>query len=194
MHHISVGGLIRKRADQNDELATQIKNITKQGQLIDTKLTIDLIKDELTVIDQRNGFILDGFPRNVDQGKAYFDLIADLKIEQLIVINIELTEAEAVDRLTSRYTCPSCDESYSSKDPAMMPKVSGICDKCGAALVQRIDDNLESLRKRYDLYNHETKPLLNYYQDLGVILIKVNGNQPKDAILKDILNRLLEVI
>lgn len=137
---------------------------------------------------------MDGFPRNIDQGKAYFDLIAELRIDKLIVINIELTEAEAAERLTSRYTCPNCDESYSSKDQTMMPKVEGVCDKCGASLVQRIDDNLESLRKRYDLYNHETKPLLNYYQDLGVILIKVNGNQPKSAILHDILTGLDEVV
>lgn len=190
LYHISVGGLIRKRIEDNDAIAIQMQHQIKHGKLIATSDTIKLIKETLTDVDNHNGIIFDGFPRNHEQGMAYFELVASLNTEQIIVINIELSEAEATKRLLSRYTCSNCDASYSYSEPAMSPKIKGICDKCGGTLMLRADDNKASLKERFVLYNNETKPLLNYFKDLGVEIIKINGEQSKEAINSDILKAL----
>lgn len=171
-----------------DDFAKHLNRIMTNGELLNTADTIQIIKEHLDVIDISNGFVLDGFPRNIEQAKAYQSFLTEYGINQNIVIYIELSEAEARLRLNGRYICTDCGASYNITDPTLAPKIKDICDQCGSKLKHRIDDNMSSLNKRFDLYYQQTEPLVDYYENLKVPLIKLNGTWGKEMITKKIIN------
>lgn len=166
--HISTGDLLRKANDP------QINEIMKDGTLVDTRFTIELLKKRLMQGDCGNGYILDGFPRTVEQATAYEAMLTSLGIPEGIVIVIDVDKEISRKRIVGREICPNCEEIYNELFSSKKPKVKGICDKCGRTLTKRIDDNNETFENRYSIYESETEPLIEYYKNKGN-LYHVNG-------------------
>lgn len=186
--HLSVGDFLRKRALAKDQFAEHLNKIMTNGELLDTADTIKIIKEHLDQIDISQGFVLDGFPRNLEQAIAYQKFLNEYGISHNIVIHIEITKEEALSRLNGRYTCSNCGITYNTTDLALAPKKTGICDQCGSLLNQRLDDNVDSLNKRYDLYYQSTEPLISYYEILSVPMLKLSGHLGKEAITESIIS------
>lgn len=167
--HISTGDLLRK--SNNPE----ILKIMKNGTLVSTELTIELLKERLLKGDCSHGYILDGFPRTISQAHAYENLLKELGIEEGIVIVLELDKENSRKRIIGREVCPSCFAIYNELFEEKKSKVKGICDKCHTALIKRIDDNNETFENRYSIYLKETKPLIKYYEEKGIVYYVNSG-------------------
>ena len=142
-----------------------------------------MVRERIQKDDCKRGFILDGFPRNINQAKELDKLLQAEKIELKGVINIETDDKILIDRIVGRRTCPNCNEGYHivSKKPLK----DGICDKCGSALIQRADDNEDVVKSRLEVYHNETAPLLDYYSKRGLV-ISVDGMQEIEEVFNDI--------
>ena len=179
--HISTGDMLREIVSSNTELGEVVKNIIYKGNLVSDDLIFELLKNKLSNIEGKP-FILDGFPRTLNQ--ALF-LDNNLKIENYIVIYLELSKADAVKRINGRLTC-SCGKSYNLNDNNLKPKVTDICDVCGKKLVKRDDDNLEAFKIRFDVFLKNIKPLIDYYKDKNKLKV-VNVNRDVNDIFREIL-------
>ena len=169
--HISTGDLLRAEIASGSELGCEVKNIIDKGNLVSDELMIDIIKSKLTEIKGKP-FILDGFPRTLNQAES-LDGILDDNYE---TIYLELSREDAVKRIESRLTC-SCGKSYNMNDEALKPKVAGICDICGKELVKRDDDNAQAFIVRYDNFLNNTKVLIDYYKNKNKLhIVDVNRN------------------
>ena len=183
--HISTGDILREVALHDESIKRKLEN----GEFISDDVVIELLKKRLSSDDCRNGFILDGFPRNVNQAKCYDAMLFELGITSNVVIYLDVDKETALKRIVGRVSCPKCHRVYNSMIYELMPKVSGKCDDCGELLVQRSDDNGETFGKRYDLYIENTSPLIDYYLEKG-ILYKVDSGKGKDEIFEVIENIL----
>ena len=179
--HISTGDMLREIVSSNTELGEVVKNIIDKGNLVSDDLIFELLKNKLSNIEGKP-FILDGFPRTLNQ--ALF-LDNNLKIENYIVIYLELSKDDAVKRINGRLTC-SCGKSYNLNDNNLKPKVTDICDVCGKKLVKRDDDNLEAFKIRFDVFLKNIKPLIDYYKDKNKLKV-VNVNRDVNDIFREIL-------
>ena len=169
--HISTGDLLRAEIASGSELGCEVKNIIDKGNLVSDELMIDIIKSKLTEIEGKP-FILDGFPRTLNQAES-LDGILDDNYE---TIYLELSREDAVKRIEGRLTC-SCGKSYNMNDEALKPKVAGICDICGKELVKRDDDNAQAFIVRYDNFLNNTKVLIDYYKNKNKLhIVDVNRN------------------
>ena len=169
--HISTGDLLRAEIASGSELGCEVKNIIDKGNLVSDELMIDIIKSKLTEIKGKP-FILDGFPRTLNQAES-LDGILDDNYE---TIYLELPREDAIKRIEGRLTC-SCGKSYNMNDEALKPKVAGICDICGKELVKRDDDNAQAFIVRYDNFLNNTKVLINYYKNKNKLhIVDVNRN------------------
>ncbi len=171
--HISTGDLLR--AVEGD-LKIEIKSCTDEGNLVPDELIVRILKERILQDDCENGFILDGFPRNVAQAE---ELDKIMKIDK--VIEIAISDDESVRRISGRRNCPGCGIIW-NVNTSPKPIYDSKCDKCGAELVQRIDDNEESLRKRLEIYHRDTEPILERYDS-----VKVDGEQDINKVSEDIL-------
>ena len=180
--HLSVGNLLRERALLNDETSQIINKVMQEGGLLPTNITIKLIKEQLINQYLPNGFVLDGFPRNLEQANAYDQFLIELEIDKNIVIVINLPYEQAKLRMQERYVCPKCGDTHFG---------DGTCLKCQIPLVKRIDDNESSLSKRYHLYETETKPLIDYYHSKGDQVIVIDGQSNKEEIQQIIKNHFI---
>lgn len=174
--HISTGDLLR--ATEGD-LRAGVKLYTDEGNLVPDELIVRILKERVNEPDCEKGFILDGFPRNVAQAKE-LDKIMDVDK----VIEIKISDDESVRRIGGRKNCGECGAIWNvntSPKPAMDDK----CDKCGAELIQRVDDNEESLRKRLEIYHRDTEPILKKYDS-----VKINGEQSIEKVSEDVLAAL----
>lgn len=179
--HISTGDIFRQNIKDETELGLQVKSILDAGQLVPDEVTNDLMKDRLGKEDCANGFILDGFPRNLIQAKA---LDAFTSIDH--VLNVKVSDEEVTKRLTGRRYCHACKKTYHILfNP---PQVEGKCE-CGTDLIIRDDDKLEVVQDRLRVYHEQTKPVLDYYVEKGIIK-DVNGEQSIDAVFDEILTTL----
>jgi adenylate kinase len=176
--HISTGDLFR--ALTKGPLKEEIDSYINKGQLVPDELTIKLLKQRIEQEDCKKGFILDGFPRNLDQARL-LDSIA--KIDKVIEINI--TDELAIKRISSRLSCKNCGAIYNTQ--TNLPEKQDICDQCQSELYRRADDNPDAIKKRLETYHKETKPILKKYQS---ILITINGNQEIDKLAEQILENL----
>ncbi len=179
-NHLSTGDMLREAISSGSELGVLVKNIIDEGKLVSDDIMINLIKDKLSNLGGKP-FILDGFPRTLNQAKALEDLLT----KDYEVIYLDLSEEEAVGRILGRLTC-SCGKSYNLNVDALKPKVEGICDGCGASLIKRGDDNAESFKVRYKSFIDNTKPLLDYYEEKNK-LHKIDVNRDVEDIFKDIV-------
>ncbi|WZE73267.1 adenylate kinase [Macrococcus sp. CCM 2573] len=172
--HISTGDMFRAAIKNNTELGQKAKNFMDNGELVPDEVTIGIVRERLLEEDAKRGFLLDGFPRTVEQAVALNDILAeaDRKIEA--VVNIDVQEEELMNRLTGRRICETCGTTYHLVfNP---PKVEGICDIDGGKLYQRADDNPETVRNRLDVNIKQTKPLVDFYTEQGV-LFNIDGSK-----------------
>ncbi|WKV07976.1 adenylate kinase [Thermoanaerobacterium sp. CMT5567-10] len=181
--HISTGDIFRYNIKNNTELGKLAKQYIDKGMLVPDDVTNKIVEDRLSKDDCKDGFLLDGYPRNVVQAESLGKYLGDKNLKIDHVLNIIVDRDELVKRLSGRRVCPSCGATYHIVTKP--PKVEGICDNCGEKLIQRTDDNIESVLKRLEVYEDETKPLVEYYGKLNLIR-NIDGNKPVNEVYKEI--------
>lgn len=185
--HISTGDIFRLHISQKSLLGLEAKSYIDKGQLVPDEVTIKLIESRLTEDDCKNGFLLDGFPRTIKQADALESLLKKIDASVDSVVNIEVPSKNIIDRITGRRVCKNCGASYHIIfNPSA---VKDICDRCGGLLIQREDDKEGTVIKRLDVYNSQTKPLVRYYDEKG-LLRNINGDQDIAKVFKDICSIL----
>ena len=162
---ISTGNIIREALKNGTEMGLKAKSFMEAGQLVPDEVVIGIIKDRLQESDCQNGYILDGFPRTIPQAEALDEMGANIDC----VIDIEVKDEVIVNRLSGRRVCENCGRPYHVV--SLKPKVDGVCDDCNGALVQRKDDQIETIKNRLDIYHKETEPLVKYYEAQGKLKV-----------------------
>ncbi|AET65984.1 adenylate kinase family protein [Desulfosporosinus orientis DSM 765] len=184
--HISTGDMFRAAIKEGTALGLKAKSYMDAGGLVPDEVTIGIVEERLAQPDCKDGFLLDGFPRTLAQGRALADILDRLGMKLDGVINIEVAEDVLIPRLTGRRICRQCGASYHMVfNP---PKVEGVCE-CGGELYQRSDDTVETAKNRLNVYNTQTEPLIAFYEEKG-LLKRINGDQPIDKVFQDILKAL----
>lgn len=181
--HISTGDMFREAISSRTPVGMEAKKYIDKGNLVPDDITIYLVKERIQKDDCKNGFLLDGFPRNINQAMALDKLLHDEKIQLAGVINIVTDDEILTERIVGRRTCPTCNEAYHVV--TKKPLKEGICDKCGSILVQRADDDESVVKSRLNVYHSQTAPLLDYYSK-GDVVINVNGMQDIEDVFNDI--------
>lgn len=188
--HVDTGSLLRAEIKNETENGKIAKSYIDKGQLVPVSLVANIIKNRLAQEDCKNGYILDGYPRSVEQADLLEEINADIdsSVEaQIKAIYFDLNQDILISRIVNRRSCPKCGEIYNIKFKPT--KVEGICDKCGAELTQRKDDNEETAKARFDTYFKETAPLIDYYKNKGVLKsIDAEGS------IDEVWERLLKVV
>ncbi|MCD6477381.1 MAG: adenylate kinase [Candidatus Aenigmarchaeota archaeon] len=191
--HISTGDLIREAIKEGTELGEKAKSYYDKGELVPDDIVMELLKERISREDCKNGFILDGFPRNLSQAK---ELEKISKID--VVVNIIVPKDIIIKKLSGRRVCRKCGKIYNVAGirignvylPPMLPKKPGICDVCGGELYQREDDKPEVIEKRFEVYQKQTEPLIKYYRDKG-ILMDFNNIGPADEMAEKLADMLI---
>ena len=183
--HISTGDILRDIAKEDSEIGNYVKETLANGELVKDDITYQLIEDRLSKNDCKKGFIIDGFPRNIDQAYQYDKILDKLGYEVGNVILINIDKKTLEKRITGRRICEDCNSIYNINDENSSPKQESICDNCGGKLYQRSDDNLASFENRYQTYLDKTEPIIKHYKKKGV-LSEVDGNDTIENIFKSI--------
>lgn len=185
--HISTGEMFRKAMSANTTMGQLARSYIDQGQLVPDEVTIAIVKDRIKEEDCKKGFILDGFPRTLEQAKSLTHILASAHLKLDVVINLFVDNDLIIRRITNRRLCSNCGKGYNLI--TIKPRVPGICDDCGAPLYQRKDDNVETITKRLSVYDIQTKPLIEYYEHLGNIM-HINGAGEIDDVIEIIISKL----
>jgi len=165
IQQISTGDILRQAVKDKTEMGLEAKSYMDQGKLVHDDVVIGIIKDRLDHPDCSTGFVLDGFPRTIQQGEALSQALKQMKKDIDYLIDIEVDFDNLLQRLTGRWTCRKCGEGFhKTSNP---PQKEGICDKCNGELYQRDDDKEETILKRFEVYKKETEPLKDYYRKNG---------------------------
>lgn len=192
--HISTGDMFRAAIAEQSELGKRIEDKLKAGIFVDDNTTNELVKERLEKEDAKNGFILDGYPRTLSQAE-FLDNLTQIDI----VINLELPEEIIIEKTLARRVCEKCGTIYNVADinrsgikmPPLLPKKEGICDKCGSRIVQRTDDNEETIHDRLETYRRQSEPLIDYYRNKNKVRdVKVVG--PPEVMVPIIMGVLEE--
>ena len=187
--HISTGDIFRKNLKEGTPLGIKAKGYMDQGLLVPDELVVDLVKDRLLEEDCKNGFMLDGFPRTVLQAESLEEELTRLGQTLNAVININVDAELLFKRLTGRRICKSCGATYHVYfNPT---KSEGICDKCAGELYQRDDDQETTVKKRLEVYQEQTQPLIDYYKNKGT-LVDIDGVGEIDDVFSQISASLQE--
>ena len=181
--HISTGDMFREAMKNETPLGLKAKSYIDQGHLVPDDVTIGIVEERLTQDDCKGGFLLDGFPRTIPQAEALDKMMEKMHRKIDLVIDVETPKEELIRRISGRRVCKSCGAPYHVD--TMKPKVDGVCDICGGTLIQRKDDNVEALEVRLNHYEHETKPLLDYYKEAGN-LVTLDGSKGKDLLFVEV--------
>ena len=185
--HISSGDIFRENFKNQTELGILAKGYIDRGELVPDDVTIAMIRERLSRPDCRMGALLDGFPRTPQQAEGLAGMLSELDGRVDAVPYINVSEAVLVERLTGRWTCRASGHIFHEKfNP---PSVAGRCDYDGSELYQREDDQVETVSKRMRVYFEQTRPLIDYYRQQGV-LVEVDGAQPIEKVSADILAAL----
>lgn len=182
--HISTGDMFRAAIKEGTEMGKKAEEYMNQGALVPDEVVVGMVKDRLSKPDCKQGFLLDGFPRTLDQAKSLDETLNSLQINIDGVINIAVPREKLMERLTGRRVCKNCGASFHVI--FNKPKVEGKCDACGGELYQRGDDNEEAVGKRLDVYEQQTQPLIDYYSEKG-LLLSIDGDQDINKVLEDVL-------
>ena len=180
---ISTGNILRAALKSGTEMGLRAKVFMEKGELVPDEVLIGIIKDRIAQKDCAKGFILDGFPRTIPQAEALDNM--NVAIDR--VINIDVPDKAIVQRMSGRRVCDSCGASYHISDK--QPKVQGVCDACGGTLIQRKDDQPETVEERLRVYHEQTEPLKNYYEEKGT-LTTVKG----EGTVEEITGRIFSVL
>ena len=162
---ISTGNIIREALRSGTEMGLKAKSFMDAGKLVPDEVVIGIIKDRLQADDCKEGFILDGFPRTIPQAEA----LDEMGVVINKVIDIEVPDEVIINRLSGRRVCEKCGRPYHTE--SLMPKVDGICDDCTGALIQRKDDQIDTIKNRLEIYHSETEPLKGYYEAQGKLAV-----------------------
>ena len=176
--HISTGDILRNAQDDT-ERGKYISSEMAKGHFISDEIILELLTERLSQSDCENGYILDGFPRNIKQAEEYEEILNKLNKDLGIVIVLDIDKEIAKERIVGRISCPKCGSVFNDMIEESMPKEAGICDKCNSKLKKRDDDNAESFEVRFEGYLAKTEPLIEYYQNKN-ILYRVDSSLGKD--------------
>ncbi len=184
---ISTGDLLRAAVAAGTALGKEAKSYMDKGELVPDSVVLGMVEERLKQDDCKKGYILDGFPRNTAQAEALDKMLASLNMSLTAALSVDVPFDDLMKRLTGRRTCKSCGQMYNIyfKPPAK----EGVCDKCNGELFQRDDDKEETIKKRLDVYNAQTAPLIDYYGKKG-ILKTVQGTGNIDDIFKKVCELL----
>ncbi len=179
--HISTGDMFRAAIHDKTEIGLLAKTYIDAGNLVPDEVTVGIVKERLAKDDCKNGFLLDGFPRDIHQAEMFKEMLKELGISIDLVLNIDVDHEKLINRIIGRRICPDCGRTYHIK--YNKPLKEGVCDECGANLIQRKDDNVETVKNRLEVYNHLTEPVINFYKDL---VVNIDGDRDVDVIFEDI--------
>ncbi|MCK5615433.1 adenylate kinase [Candidatus Pacearchaeota archaeon] len=183
---ISTGEILRDEIKNNTDLGKTAKEYMDKGDLVPDEIVIGMLKNKLEADENKDGYILDGFPRTIDQAKALDELA---KIE--VVVNMKASHETIIERISNRITCTKCQAIFNLK--FVKPQKEGICDKCGAELYQREDQKPEVVKERLEVYDRKTAPLVDFYKDKG-IEIDVQCDGEVDEVHKRILSAIQDYL
>ncbi len=184
---ISTGDMLRAAIVQKTAMGLEAKKFMDEGKLVPDSTIIGIIKDRLSKDDCKNGFILDGFPRTLKQAEALNDLMKNSGNKLDKVLSFDAPDELIVQRIAGRRVCPKCGTTYHTEfNP---PKVEGICDVCGTALIIRKDDNVDTVKNRLETYHAQTAPLIDFYKKMGVF-VQIDGSQELSQVTKDMFDAL----
>lgn len=181
--HISSGDIFRANIKNGTELGKKVKTYLDQGLLVPDELTVDLVIDRTVQEDCKDGYVLDGFPRTIPQAEALDKALAARGEKVDYALNVEVPDENIVHRMGGRRACLACGATYHLEYAPT--KKEGICDVCGKELVLRDDDKPETVQKRLNVYHEQTQPLINYYEQSGV-LKEVDGTQDIEKVFESI--------
>ena len=188
--HISTGDMFRAAVKEGTELGKQAKACMDSGKLVPDEVTIGIVKERLAKDDCKQGFILDGFPRTVEQADALNGILSELGMKLTRVLNIHVPAEDLIERAIGRRICKKCGATYHVKfNPT---KSDGVCDNCGGELYQRKDDNEETMKNRLSVYEASTKPLIDYYSKAG-IYTEIDGRRPIEKVTEELVSVLSTV-
>ncbi|SDJ70337.1 adenylate kinase [Salimicrobium halophilum] len=181
--HISTGDMFRSAIKEGTELGKEAKSYMDEGALVPDEVTIGIVRERLSKPDCEKGFLLDGFPRTLDQAEALENLLGDLETSLDHVLHINVPQSKLVERLTGRRVCPECGATYHEQfNP---PQTPGKCDHDGASLIQREDDQPETVKNRLEVNLEQAQPLLDFYKGKGY-LVTVEGDRDIHDVFTDI--------
>ena len=184
---ISTGDLLRAAVAAGSPLGKEAKTYMDKGELVPDSVVLGMVEERLKQDDCKKGYILDGFPRNTAQAEALDKMLASLNMSLDAALSVDVPFEDLMKRLTGRRTCKSCGQMYNIHFKP--PQKEGVCDKCRGELFQRDDDKEETIKKRLDVYNAQTAPLIDYYRSKG-ILKTVSGTGSIDDIFKKVCETL----
>ena len=185
--HISTGDIFRYNLKNGTELGKKAKEYMDKGELVPDELTCEIVADRIFMDDCAKGYILDGFPRNIPQGRYLTDVLtkADQKID--FAIDVEVPDENIVRRMSGRRACVTCGATYHIEH--VPPKTEGVCDKCGSALILRDDDKPDTVLNRLKVYHDQTQPLISFYEGKGK-LKTVDGTVD----MKDVFTAIMDIL
>lgn len=181
--HISTGDMFRAAIKNGTALGLKAKSFMDEGNLVPDEVTNGIVRERLAEPDAKDGFLLDGFPRTVEQAEELETILSELGTELDAVINIEVEKDVLIKRLTGRWICPTCGRTY--HELYNPPKTAGVCDDDGSKLYQREDDKKETVENRLNVNLKQTQPLLDFYTEKGK-LASVNGEQEIQSVFQDV--------
>lgn len=194
---VSTGDIFRKNISEKTELGVIADEYISKGNLVPDEITVPMVKARLEEDDAQEGVILDGFPRTIAQAEKLDEMLAEVGKKVDLVVNLVTPMEEIIDRMVTRRVCTNqeCKATYNTK--LHPPKVEGICDKCGAALKQRDDDkDPEAIKRRLEIYEEKTSPLVEYYKQKGVlrtetVSVAINhmGKDVANEVVRDLKNK-----
>lgn len=185
--HISAGDLLREIASRDEEKRKYIEKHTQSGKLVSDKFMIDIVYAKLKEPICDKGYILDGFPRDINQAIGLDDILKKLNKKLGYVFLLDISYDLSRTRIVGRQSCPNCGKVYNFLDPSSKSKLKDICDDCKATLIKRDDDNDETFKKRYDTYLKETAPILSYYERKGM-LHRIDASLSIEEVFNQITN------
>ena len=188
--HISTGDIFRANLKGETPLGLEAKKYMDKGDLVPDSVTNDMVKDRLNKDDLDNGFLLDGYPRNVAQAEVLRAVLAEKATPLHAALELNIDPEEIVARLSGRRSCSNCQKPYHVVNEK--PAVEGICDACGGTLIQREDDKAEVIKHRLNVYAEQTAPIINFYRNEG-LLITINASGPVSEITASAISALSRV-
>ena len=189
LSHIASGDLFRRHIAEGTELGRTAKGYLDSGELVPDVVTIGMVLDAVDSAEE--GFVLDGFPRNVSQAEVLERELERRGRPLLAALAFDLPEEEAVRRIAGRRTCPNCQRAYNVYFSP--PRVEGVCDACGGSLIQRTDEDEDTVRRRMQVYRESTEPLVGFYRSRG-LLREVDARRSEDEVAEAVERTLGELV
>jgi len=184
IEHISTGDILREAVNKGSELGKKVKTIIDKGELVPDEIMNELVKEKIKDLDS---FILDGYPRTIEQAKSLDRTLKEQNKQIDAVVLIDVPEEEIVKRISSRRVCPNCGKVYNLI--TLKPKNDELCDNCGTNIIQRNDDREEIVRERYKIYQRNTYPVIEFYRKNNTI-ITIDGSKDVEEVTKELFNML----